>query len=115
MRVLFAEDDPQLRTMLGRMLGALGHQAEGVRDGRELLRLAGSGGPDLVLSDIDMPGCDGILAGKILKRDRPGLAFLLMTGDPRSADAARAAGFHRILSKPFSMEELAAALASGPP
>lgn len=111
MRILMADDEPHIRDILVRMLGALGHRVEAASDGWELLRRAGENRPDLVLSDIDMPGCDGIRAGKLLNRARPGLPLLLMTGDPESARAARRAGFAPVLLKPFSMRELAEALA----
>lgn len=115
MRVLVADDEPEVRAVLARMLGALGHRADLAPDGWELLRLAGASEPDLVLSDVDMPGCDGIRAGKLLRRARPALPLLLMTGDPESARAARLAGFGPVLLKPFSLSELAAALALASP
>ncbi len=112
MRVLVAEDDPDLRLMVGRMLSRLGHDAEIVADGEALLRRAADGPPDAVLSDIGMPWCDGLRAGARLRRELPGLRVVLMTGDSSLAEEARRAGFTRVLSKPFSLEELEGALSS---
>lgn len=112
MRVLLADDEPDLRSVMERMIGRMGHQVESVGDGLELVRRAGAGEADVVVSDIDMPCCDGIRAGKILRAVRPGLRLVLMTGDPESARAARAQGFPVVLLKPFSLDELAAVLSS---
>lgn len=111
MQVLVAEDDEQFRAFLLRALGALGHAATAVADGGELLRRASRGAPDLVLSDVGLPGCDGVLACCLLRAFSPGLRFVLMTGDPESADRARQAGFAAVLRKPFSLEALQGALA----
>ncbi|MBI3564663.1 MAG: response regulator [Elusimicrobia bacterium] len=112
MRVLLADDEPDLRSMMERMFDRLGHRVESVGDGLELVRRARIDEVDLVVSDIDMPGCDGIRAGKILRAARPGLRLVLMTGDPESARAARAQGFPVVLLKPFSLDELTAVLSS---
>lgn len=106
MRVLLAEDDPQVRILLLRALKGMGHDVEAVDDGEKLLRRAAAFAPDIVLSDIDMPLCDGIKAGLQLRRELPGVPFILMTGDPGRADEARQAGFQAILIKPFPAQEL---------
>lgn len=112
MRVLVAEDDPQLRAVVARMLAGMGHRVEMAADGGELLRLAASGGHDAVVSDIGLPVCDGLFAADHLKRARAALPVVLMSGDPASVLAARRAGFVAVLQKPFTVAELAAALAA---
>jgi CheY-like chemotaxis protein len=106
MRILLAEDEPQLRLLLIRMLSILGHRVEAVADGGELLLRAAAAEPDAVLSDIGLPGCDGIKAGLRLRKALPRLPLVLMTGDPRRAGQARRAGFATVLLKPFALEEL---------
>ena len=110
MRVLAAEDDPAFRRFLPRMLEGLGHSGEVGADGLELMRMAFLCAPDVILSDIDMPRCDGVLACSILRASQPGLRIILMTGDPSSAERARAAGFLLVLRKPFFLKELEEAL-----
>jgi len=112
MLVLVADDEPDLRSVVARMLARLGHRAEGVGDGLELVRRAGAGEGDAVVSDVGLPGCDGLRAARLLKTARPGLRLLFMTGDPEAARRARASGLGPVLLKPFAFEELAAAIAS---
>ncbi|OGR97321.1 MAG: hypothetical protein A2V88_01290 [Elusimicrobia bacterium RBG_16_66_12] len=112
MRVFLAEDDSQLRGLLLRALKGMGHDVEAVDDGEKLLRRAAAFAPDVVLSDIDLPLCDGIKAGLQLRRELPGTPFILMTGDSGRADEARRAGFQAVLLKPFPSEELQTVLLS---
>lgn len=112
MFVLVADDEPELRRVVARMLSSLGHRAETVGDGAELVRRAQAGEPDAVVSDVGMPGEDGLRAAARLKRARPALRLVIMTGDPEAAALARAAGLGPVLMKPFALEELAAVLAS---
>lgn len=112
MRILLAEDDASFRGVLTRALAASGHTVEAAEDGVELLRLAGAFKPGLVLSDIDMPWCDGITACRLLRAALPETGFLLMTGDPDSAAAAERAGFAHVLLKPFELEQLMSQVAA---
>lgn len=106
MLILVADDDAEIRRFAARALGVMGHAVESVADGAELLRRAGFIKPDLILSDINMPGCDGISACCWLRKALPQTRFLLMTGDPNSAFAAERAGFLNILRKPFELDQL---------
>lgn len=112
MRVLLADDDSSLLGIFNRALLNAGYHVEVANDGHELLLRATLFAPDVVVSDIDLPGCDGIRACKLLKAARPRLRFILMTGAPESADRAREAGFSPVLLKPFDLNELKDAVAS---
>ena len=114
MRVLIADDDPQMRGWLLRAMGVLGHRAEAVVDAGALLLRAADFDPNAVLSDIGLPGCDGIAAGLWLRRTRPQCRLVLMSGDRERAETARKAGFPAVLDKPFSLEDLQTALLDGP-
>jgi DNA-binding NtrC family response regulator len=110
MRVLIADDDPQMRGWLLRAMDLLGHRAEAVGDAETLVLRAVDFDPDAVLSDIEMPGCDGITAGHWLRKTRPRCRVVLMSGDHERAETARREGFSGVLNKPFTLEELTAAL-----
>jgi DNA-binding NtrC family response regulator len=110
MRVLIADDDPQMRGWLLRAMDVMGHRAEAVVDAGALLLRVAEFDPGAVLSDISLPGCDGITAGLWLQRTRPRCRVVLMSGDRERAEAAREAGFSSVLDKPFSFEELTTAL-----
>ena len=111
MRVLLAEDNVPFRSALVRMIAALGHEVRAVPDGTALIAAAAALQPDLVLSDVDMPGCDGVLACRALRDAGLAERFVLMSGDPASMERARRAGFGSVLVKPFPLEDLAAMLA----
>lgn len=113
MRVLVAEDDASVRRFVSRALEALGHTVETVVDGVELVRFACVTKPDLILSDIEMPICDGITACRHLRKALPGTRFMLMTGNPDSAEAATRDGFRPVLLKPFELDRLQAELRTG--
>ena len=77
-RVLVIDDDEEHRTLLRAMLEGAGHQVQEAEDGVEGLRLFGQGRPDLVFTDINMPGLDGhdvISALRVQHADVPVVAI----------------------------------------
>ena len=108
-RVLVVEDDRLVAELAAGMLGELGFEAAVVHSGKEALeRLTGGERPNLIFSDVVMPGgISGIeLARKV--RDRfPELPILLTTGYSEQVGGTH--GFP-VLPKPYEMESLAGAL-----
>src|SRR5262249_51017422 len=70
LRILFADDDPEIREYFQELLPRLGHQAVAVATGRELVEMAWKVEPDLVITDIVMPDLDGIQAAEEIGRQR---------------------------------------------
>lgn len=109
-RILIAEDEDSLRTLIARALAQDGHAVEVAGDGAEALdKLArGGGGYGLLLTDIRMPVMDGIALALAASRDWPDLTILLMTGyaDQRERAHGLDALIHDIVSKPFSLTEI---------
>ena len=107
-RILVADDNrPNLDLMLY-LLRAFGHDAEGTEDGNATLQAAESGGFDLILSDVLMPGIDGYELARRVRANAaiswtPLLAVtaLAMVGD---RERVLAAGFDGYLSKPIDAE-----------
>ena len=114
-RVLVIDDDEEHRTLVRQMLVGLGHQVEEAKDGVLGLRLVGKRRPDLVLTDINMPGLDGhdvISALRVLHADMPVIAISggsAIAKDDLLLKAARL-GAVEVIVKPFEFRQLAGAV-----
>ena len=116
-RVLLVEDDPQVAELVDAMLHDLGHsvvRAGGVDEA--LSRLEQDQGIQLVLSDVIMPGGkSGVDLAEQLAATRPGLPVVLCSGYTGGDQGRARAGDWPFISKPFSLETLAQALAQARP
>ena len=91
-RVLLAEDHALLRQSLKAYLETQGFcEVVGeAKDGREAMRLYSELRPDIVLMDLSMPGVDGMVAVKAIKRDFPDARIIALTAH-RTEDYLHAA------------------------
>jgi two-component system response regulator FlrC len=112
LRVLVVDDDPGMRDGMAMSLKRSGFFAEQARGGEEALRMVRPGAFDAVVTDLRMPGMDGLQLTARLKAVDPGLPVLLITafGSLESAREAMRLGAFDFLSKPFSPDELITAL-----
>lgn len=112
-RILLAEDDRSVSVFVGRALRHRGHEVTAVPDGAAALNALAGGDFELLLTDIVMPGLDGIALALKAGRDHPGMKILLMTGF--SSERQRAHNLetldHRVITKPFTLDEICAAVA----
>ena len=110
--ILLAEDDESLRRFLAAALERAGHAVTSFGDGAAAYECLKGGGFDLLLSDIVMPGLDGIALALKASKEYPDMRILLMTGF--AAERQRAhnleALIHRVISKPFTLQEICAAV-----
>ena len=111
-RILVAEDERAVREFLRRALTHNWHEVALAEDGIEALGLLGKGEFDLLLTDIVMPGMDGIALALKVARDKPDMKILLMSG--YAAERQRAHNLdeliHRIIAKPFTLQSLCQAV-----
>lgn len=93
--------------MLQRLLTKSGYTVHPARDADEALRLAAENRCDLIVSDIGMPGQDGLGLMRRLKQQYE-LKGIALSGFAREADvaAARDAGFERHIAKPVDFPQL---------
>lgn len=113
--VLVIDDDEDHRTLAREILAREGHRVEEADDGRNGLRRFGQHRPDVVLTDIDMPGLDGhavIEALQVLHDDVPIIA--VSGGGARGKDellleAARL-GATEVIMKPYDFRQLVGAV-----
>jgi DNA-binding response OmpR family regulator len=116
-RVLVVDDDPSMIQLLGKMLEQEEHTLIISNDGVEAIRLFREQPIDLVITDIMMPGKDGIeLIYEILdeKPDTPIIAVsgnLFLVSSDVNGNPADLLGISCILNKPFTKQELKAAVA----
>jgi len=114
--ILIVEDDEQYCTMVSHMLMKEGYRVSVARNGDEGLRQAAAIGPDLILTDILMPGSDGIDLIMGLRQQGSGIPLIAMSGGRRSIradfnlDSAHLLGVKTTLAKPFTREELRTAV-----
>ncbi|MFC3569113.1 sigma-54-dependent transcriptional regulator [Paracoccus simplex] len=108
-RVLLVDDDEQMRSSTAQALELAGFAVEPLASGEEALALAGPGFAGAVVSDIRMPGMDGMtLLGRLGEVD-PDIPVILVTGHaevPLAVEAIRG-GAYDFIEKPFVVQELA--------
>jgi DNA-binding NtrC family response regulator len=112
-RILVVDDEEPIRTFVQRALGMDGHEVTTAGDGAEALDVLAVDSFDLMLSDIRMPLMDGIALALSAGRDCPDMTILLMTGfaDQRERAVDLEALIHDVVTKPFSLDQLRAAVA----
>jgi len=108
-KILIADDDPQLLRALRITLGAKGYDVVTARDGDEAIALAIDRRPDLLMLDLGMPRLDGVAVIEAV-RGWSAMPILVVSGRTGAADKVEAldAGADDYVTKPFSMEELLA-------
>jgi CheY-like chemotaxis protein len=116
-RVLLVEDDADAREVTVAGLEQAGFELRAVGTAREALNLLDAWMPDVIVSDIGMPGVDGYEFMRMLRARPPErggrVAALALTAFARLEDAirARASGYQGHLAKPITPEDLATAVA----
>src|ERR1039457_3383081 len=117
-RVLIADDEDSMRKLVARAIAMDGHDVVSAEDGAEALEILmrEKGAFDLLLTDIQMPVMDGIALALTAARDFPRLTILLMTGfaDQRERASGLNAIAHDVITKPFSVADIRAAVAGAP-
>ena len=124
-RVIVAEDEPDVRQLVAVALRGLGYEIIEARSGAELLDELGdgllhgdqAGRPDMIISDIRMPGLTGleILAG--LRQAEWPTVIVLMTAysDRETREEARRLGADAFFEKPFDIDDLVTAVVNMTP
>jgi two-component system nitrogen regulation response regulator NtrX len=106
--ILIVDDEQSIRRSVGDILEDEGYRARAAADGEEALRSIALEPPDLVLLDVAMPGRDGVEVLELLRRERPELPVVMMSGHSTIETAVRAtkAGAYDFLEKPLSYDKL---------
>ena len=120
-RLLVVDDDPDMLRLLAMRLGSAGYQVTSVGSAEAALSQLDIERPQLVLSDVRLPGRDGLALFDEIRKRHPSLPVILLTAHGTIPDAveATARGVFTYLTKPFEakelLEKIAQALALGAP
>jgi two-component system response regulator AtoC len=103
-RILVAEDEEGVRTFLAETLERAGHEVTQVADGASALRAAHEEPFDVVLTDLRMPGTDGMAVVRTVRTEQPDVEVIVLTafGDVATAVEAMKLGAFDYLQKPVS-------------
>jgi DNA-binding NtrC family response regulator len=107
--LLLIDDDAAVRQTLRRILLDAGHTVVEADNGTAGLAQLTHGAIDIVLTDIIMPGTEGVETIQQIRRLRPAMKIIAMSGSYSSEaylSAAAKLGAHAILKKPFRTAEL---------
>ncbi len=112
-RILVIDDDAAVRRAVRRMLERAGHEVLEVGDGEAGIRLHRATPANLILTDIYMPGQDGLTTIRQLRQEWPEVKIVAVSGGSRAgptdlSEQAKLLGANATLSKPFEMLDLIA-------
>ncbi len=106
-KVWIVDDDSSIRWVLERALTSEGFGCRTFEDGESLLAALNSDFPEVILSDIRMPGIDGLSLLQLIQEKQPEVPVIIMTAhsDLDSAVNAYQSGAFEYLPKPFDVDE----------
>lgn len=107
-KILIVEDDDSLRRIMEYNLSEEGYDVSVARDGNEGLSLFSKGEFDLCITDLQMPGMDGMEVLKRVKDISPGISVIIVTafGTVEKAVEGMKAGAYDFIAKPFGRDHL---------
>ena len=119
--VLLVDDDADLLRLLAMRLSAAGYRVSSAESAEAALLQLALTRPQLVISDVQLPGADGLALFERIREKHPALPVILLTAHGTIPDAVEATsrGVYTYLTKPFDgkllLEQVAQALALAPP
>ena len=108
-RIVIAEDDDAMREFLSQALMREGYEVTAVANGADALcALQDEGQYDLLLAEVKMPGVDGVSLARCVRRDKPGLPIVFVTGYVGEVlqEVRDNSRYDEVLPKPFQLNEL---------
>ncbi|MBI3326391.1 MAG: response regulator [Nitrospinae bacterium] len=111
-RILVVDDHPRVREILGSFLEGAGFQVRTAPDGPTGVALFSADRFDLILVDFRMPGMTGLEVATLVRRTNVVIPIVLITALAHAleAEVVANAGINRVLSKPFTWDELMSCL-----
>ena len=111
-RILVVDDDVSIRNSLKKALTLAGHEVVEAENGQDALVTYRAAGPDLVLTDVYMPGTDGIEVCRRIRLFAPDAVVVMLTAssDEKTVRLAIEAGARDFITKPVTVERLQSTL-----
>jgi DNA-binding response OmpR family regulator len=115
MKILVIDDDHLVRYALSKILSSNGYEVVTASDGRRGMVVLRAEHPDAVITDIIMPEQEGIDTIIQIRRERPGVKIIAISGGGRIRNIdflnmAHSLGANDVLAKPFEVDELLSCL-----
>jgi CheY-like chemotaxis protein len=110
-KILVVDDNDAIRSIVAKMLARLGYDVSSADSGENGLSVFLRNKFDIVLSDLEMPGMDGVAFACSIKKHEPGMPVVIMTGSGKEDVITQSLHVvDRVISKPFTLEEIDAAI-----
>jgi len=106
-KILVVDDNSVVCDVVSQMLSGLGHEVFSADSGEKGLSIFLENIFDIVLSDYEMPGMDGVALACSVKRSAPRTQVVIMTGAGRETVFSRkSTAVDQVITKPFTLEEI---------
>jgi len=106
-KILVVDDNNVFRIVVSKMLSRLGYEVSSADSGENGLRIFLKNKFDVVLSDYEMPGMDGVALACIVKKSSPRTRVVIMTGAGKETVFSRkSTAVDEVISKPFTLVEI---------
>lgn len=114
-KIVVVDDSKLMRNLIQHILEQAGHQVEAWAEvtAMEVADRILASDPDLVVTDYQMPGCNGLTVARMARKAKPGLPVIVVTAlhDAAVMDALKSQAVNQILHKPLKEETLVATVA----
>ena len=106
-KILIIDDNNDLRIVVSKMLSRLGYEVSSADSGENGLSIFLENKFDIVLSDYEMPGIDGVAFACSVKKSSPRTPVVIMTGAGKETVFSReSTAVDEVISKPFTLVEI---------
>jgi DNA-binding NtrC family response regulator len=105
MNILIVDDEPQVAEVLAKSLSRQGHRTTVVHSGEEALKAINTTTPDALFLDVSMPGINGLDVLAEVRRTKPQLAVVVITGHatPDEVEQVKKLGAVDVIPKPAAL------------
>ncbi len=100
------DDEPSIRVALQRWFGARGFEVHEADNGQKAVAMSEERAYDIITMDLEMPEMGGAEAIRAIRKVRPKVPIIVLTGFMRETESALASGANRVLTKPLRLKEL---------